>query len=107
MGNSSVLNLPTCASDHEIRERYRALSVIFHPDKQRDEATRETANKRFLEIQKAYEGIVTLSRTIFSNICAHSVALVLSDPFLRYYCSHFVPLKAGTHPTQTSIRRPR
>ncbi|KAI0264666.1 hypothetical protein BC834DRAFT_956433 [Gloeopeniophorella convolvens] len=59
----SVLNLPDTASADEVRERYRALSVLFHPDKQRDESTKATASKRFLEIQKAYE--------------------VLSDPFLR------------------------
>jgi len=54
-GNSSILNLPTTASDKEIRERYRQLSVVFHPDKQHDESTKETATKRFLEIQKAYQ----------------------------------------------------
>jgi len=59
----SVLNLPDTASAEEVRERYRALSVLFHPDKQRDNSTKDTASKRFLEIQKAYE--------------------VLSDPFLR------------------------
>jgi len=59
----SVLNLPDTASAEEVRERYRALSVLFHPDKQRDDSTKKTASKRFLEIQKAYE--------------------VLSDPFLR------------------------
>ncbi|KAI9460806.1 hypothetical protein HD554DRAFT_2176484 [Boletus coccyginus] len=59
----AVLNLPNTASQTEIRERYRALSVIFHPDKQHDERTRDTAASTFLDIQKAYE--------------------VLSDPFLR------------------------
>ena len=53
---STVLNLPRTASDNEIRERYRSLSLVFHPDKQRDDKTRETAARRFLEIQKAYEG---------------------------------------------------
>ncbi|VDC07489.1 unnamed protein product [Peniophora sp. CBMAI 1063] len=51
----AVLNLPRTASDNEIRERYRSLSLVFHPDKQRDDKTRETAARRFLEIQKAYE----------------------------------------------------
>lgn len=60
----SVLNLPDTASAEEVRERYRTLSVLFHPDKQHDDSTKGTASKRFLEIQKAYE--------------------VLSDPFLRY-----------------------
>lgn len=59
----TVLNLPNTASGYEIRERYRALSVTFHPDKQHDDASKELANTRFLEIQKAYE--------------------VLCDPFLR------------------------
>ena len=51
-----MLNLPTTASEYEIRERYRQLSVLFHPDKQHDEQTKETAAKRFLEVQKAYQG---------------------------------------------------
>ena len=53
---SSVLNLPKTAVDQEIRERYRALSVVFHPDKQADPARREAATERFLQVQKAYEG---------------------------------------------------
>ncbi|KAG1891849.1 uncharacterized protein F5891DRAFT_986476 [Suillus fuscotomentosus] len=52
---TSVLNVPTTASANEIRERYRALSVIFRPDKQSGERTRDTAAVEFLEIQKAYE----------------------------------------------------
>ena len=52
---SSVLNVPKSASQNEIRERYRALSVIFHPDKQHDDRTKNTASKRFLDVQKAYE----------------------------------------------------
>lgn len=51
----TVLNLPTTASEYEIRERYRQLSVLFHPDKQQEEQTKETATKRFLEVQKAYQ----------------------------------------------------
>ncbi|CDO75734.1 hypothetical protein BN946_scf184921.g10 [Trametes cinnabarina] len=51
----SILNLPKTASDHEIRERYRQLSIIFHPDKQTDERRKEAATERFLELQKAYE----------------------------------------------------
>ena len=58
-----VLNLNRGASQAEINERHRALSLIFHPDKQRDDESRRVATKKFLEIQKAYQ--------------------VLSDPFLR------------------------
>ncbi|KIJ14593.1 hypothetical protein PAXINDRAFT_169736 [Paxillus involutus ATCC 200175] len=67
----AVLNLPNIASQNEIRERYRALSVIFHPDKQHDERTKDTASSKFLEIQKAYE--------------------VLSDPFLREVYDYLGP----------------
>lgn len=51
-----MLNLPNTASQGEIRERYRTLSVIFHPDKQHDERTKDTAASKFLDVQKAYEG---------------------------------------------------
>ena len=59
--NSSTLNLPRSASQNEIRERYRALSVTFHPDKQHDESIRATASKKFLDVQKAYEGEYVLN----------------------------------------------
>ncbi|KAF8157012.1 hypothetical protein B0H34DRAFT_711623 [Crassisporium funariophilum] len=59
----SVLNVSKAASQAEINERHRALSLIFHPDKQQDEQLKATSTKEFLEIQKAYQ--------------------VLSDPFLR------------------------
>ncbi|KZT70464.1 DnaJ-domain-containing protein [Daedalea quercina L-15889] len=51
----TVLNLPKTASDQEVRERYLQRSMLFHPDKHQDENTKETATKRFLEVQKAYE----------------------------------------------------
>ncbi|KAF9787857.1 hypothetical protein BJ322DRAFT_1105899 [Thelephora terrestris] len=53
----SVLNLPLTASDYEIRDRYRQLSVQYHPDKQRDESAKEITSKEFLRIQKAYQGM--------------------------------------------------
>ncbi|KAK0232380.1 hypothetical protein EDD85DRAFT_911241 [Armillaria nabsnona] len=59
----SVLNVSEHASPAEIHDRYRELSLIFHPDKQRNDQLRDVAAKNFLDIQKAYE--------------------VLSDPFLR------------------------
>ncbi|KAF8180373.1 hypothetical protein BJ912DRAFT_1023712 [Pholiota molesta] len=61
----AVLNLSKEASQTEINERHRSLSLIFHPDKQRvDDYKKEVASAEFLKVQKAYE--------------------VLSDPFLRY-----------------------
>ncbi|KAH7915054.1 hypothetical protein BJ138DRAFT_1055601 [Hygrophoropsis aurantiaca] len=70
----TVLNLPSSASQDEIRERYRTLSVIFHPDKQHNEQAKDTASIKFLEIQKAYS--------------------VLSDPFLRCVAiSYYSPIR--------------
>jgi DnaJ-domain-containing protein 1 len=67
--DSSVLNLPPTASDYEIRDRYRQLSIQYHPDKQRDESTKEIASKQFLKIQKAYQGMSVFipSNNVFSN----------------------------------------
>ncbi|EIW77239.1 hypothetical protein CONPUDRAFT_168228 [Coniophora puteana RWD-64-598 SS2] len=59
----SVLNVPACVSDTELRDRYKALSIQFHPDKHHDPRTKEAASQHFLDIQRAYS--------------------VLSDPFLR------------------------
>lgn len=65
---SAVLNLPSTASQNDIRERYRALSVIFHPDKQHDERTKETATSQFLDIQKAYEGVFPDALTLHLDV---------------------------------------
>jgi len=69
LGDSSVLNLPPTASDYEIRDRYRQLSIQYHPDKQRDESAKEIASKEFLKIQKAYQGMSAPipSDNLFSN----------------------------------------
>nr|GAT42772.1 predicted protein [Mycena chlorophos] len=60
----AVLNLSEFATDQEIHERHRALSLAFHPDKHRSsEENERVATEKFLEVQRAYE--------------------VLCDPFLR------------------------
>ncbi|KAF7350430.1 J domain-containing protein [Mycena venus] len=59
----SILNVSKFATDAEIHERHRSLSLIFHPDKHHSEDSKNLATEKFLEVQKAYE--------------------VLSDPFLR------------------------
>ena len=65
---SSVLNLPPTASEYEVRDRYRQLSIQYHPDKQRDESAKEIASKQFLKIQKAYQGMsAPIPWNIFPN----------------------------------------
>ena len=89
-----MLNLPKTAADHEFRERYRQLSVVFHPDKQTDPERKEAASQRFLEVQKAYEGAQTLR---FVRVCSSSLTS-------SQYC--LIPLH-GTYNAATSHRVPR
>lgn len=69
--SSAVLDLPAFSSEADIRDRYRALSLIFHPDRQRDhnERKKEIATARFLEIQFAYEGTMNIvSTSLITNV---------------------------------------
>ncbi|KAJ7207084.1 hypothetical protein GGX14DRAFT_366794, partial [Mycena pura] len=51
----AVLNLSKSATDAEIHERHRTLSLIFHPDKHHNDDDKSLATEKFLEVQKAYE----------------------------------------------------
>ncbi|EIW67351.1 hypothetical protein M231_02507 [Tremella mesenterica] len=51
----AILNIPREASDSEIRDAYRSIATTYHPDRQRDTATRLAAHNRFTQIQRAYE----------------------------------------------------
>jgi len=66
---SALLNLPKTATTAEIRERYRALAIAFHPDKHRHEAN----------VHSATDG--PAAETQFSLI-QHAYA-ILSDPHKR------------------------
>jgi DnaJ family protein C protein 11 len=51
----AILNVQKDASQEEIREAYRSLAVLLHPDKHTSSALKESAENRFRAIQKAYE----------------------------------------------------
>ncbi|EIM20678.1 DnaJ-domain-containing protein [Wallemia mellicola CBS 633.66] len=51
----SILNLPRNATNEEIKDRYKQLAIIFHPDKQRSDHQREAAALQFSHIKHAYE----------------------------------------------------
>ncbi|KAG0266192.1 hypothetical protein DFQ27_009959 [Actinomortierella ambigua] len=51
----AVLNIPKTASDESIRDSYKRLSRIFHPDKHSDPALKEAAETKFHIINKAFE----------------------------------------------------
>ena len=54
-----MLELTDSASQEEIKQSYRRLAKEWHPDKQKDPAKKEEAQKKFMEIQEAYN---TLSK---------------------------------------------
>ncbi|KAJ2798755.1 hypothetical protein H4R21_003802, partial [Coemansia helicoidea] len=51
----AVLNLPRQASAENVREAYRRLSRIFHPDRHHDPERREWAQRQFHVVSRAHE----------------------------------------------------
>ncbi|KAF9434353.1 hypothetical protein BGZ76_008146 [Entomortierella beljakovae] len=51
----AVLNLSKVASEEDIKDSYKRLSRIFHPDKHSDPALKEAAETKFHIINKAFE----------------------------------------------------
>ncbi|RPB27035.1 hypothetical protein L211DRAFT_834702 [Terfezia boudieri ATCC MYA-4762] len=64
----AILNVPRDASDTQLRQSYRHLSLHFHPDKQPPEL-RQQATSRFNLIQQAYETLIDpRKRIIYNNL---------------------------------------
>jgi DnaJ family protein A protein 5 len=55
-----VLGLPLTASSEEIKKSYRKCALQWHPDKHSEASAekKEEANRRFLEVQDAYETLM-------------------------------------------------
>ncbi|GAC97525.1 hypothetical protein PHSY_005111 [Pseudozyma hubeiensis SY62] len=51
----TILNVPVDASAETIKEAYRSLAVVLHPDKHKDASRKAAAESRFREVQRAYE----------------------------------------------------
>ena len=50
----TILGVANNATQREVKERYRELAKLWHPDKHHGDA-KDTANERFMEIKEAYE----------------------------------------------------
>lgn len=50
-----VLGVKKDFSDRELKKAYRTLALQFHPDKIDNEADKEAAKERFVEVSEAYE----------------------------------------------------
>ncbi len=53
-----TLDLPPDATPEQIKERYRVLVRIFHPDRYRDEGDRAFAEEKLKQINGAYEALI-------------------------------------------------
>src|SRR3712207_2789767 len=51
---SEVLELPSGASEHELKDAYRRLALRYHPDRNRGD---EAAAAKFREVSEAYAAI--------------------------------------------------
>lgn len=51
----ALLNVPTDATPEAIKDAYRSLAVVLHPDKHKDASRKGAAESRFREVQRAYE----------------------------------------------------
>lgn len=51
----TILNVATDASADAIKDAYRSLAVLLHPDKHKDASRKGAAESRFREVQRAYE----------------------------------------------------
>lgn len=55
-----VLMLNSSATQEEITNQYRRMIRVWHPDRHKDAAMRETASEKFMEIQQAYETLSSI-----------------------------------------------
>lgn len=55
-----VLGVSAISTQSEIKAKYRALSLEWHPDKAKDPESKRIAQEKFVEIQQAYEILSTI-----------------------------------------------
>ncbi|KNE56003.1 hypothetical protein AMAG_01847 [Allomyces macrogynus ATCC 38327] len=67
----AILNVPRDATPEQIKDSYKKLCMVFHPDKNPDPDAKEAAEKQFQKISRAFE--------------------VLSDPRKRTYLDLYGP----------------
>ena len=54
----AVLNIPIGSDDDDIKDAYKRLSRLLHPDKRRAGRERDAAQESFIELTNAYEVLI-------------------------------------------------
>ncbi|EPQ31114.1 uncharacterized protein PFL1_01303 [Pseudozyma flocculosa PF-1] len=57
-GLYALLNVDKEATEEQIKDAYRSLAVVLHPDKHQDAVRKAAAESRFREVQRAYETLI-------------------------------------------------
>lgn len=52
----ALLNIDRSATEEDIRNAYRRLALMLHPDKARDPEAKRAADRNFAAVQHAYDG---------------------------------------------------
>ena len=64
-----ILDLPITASPRRIKEQYRKLAKLYHPDTTADPADKDRFAKKFREINDAYEALAKIVTRV--NLAPH------------------------------------
>ena len=77
----AVLNIPKGCDDDAIKDAYKRLSRLLHPDKRRPGAERDAAQESFIELTNAFEilGNNTL-RQAYDHFGYYGVSIVRHNP---------------------------
>ena len=81
-----VLDLSAAASEQEIKTRYRKLAKLYHPDRNRQNAT--AAAEKFMEVSEAYETLMKL-RSSRSRSAEHGASTFDGQAGRRSAKEHF------------------
>eukprot|EP00053_Salpingoeca_punica_P012637 m.113383 g.113383 ORF g.113383 m.113383 type:complete len:552 (-) comp15998_c0_seq1:208-1863(-) len=88
----SILNVSREATDEELKNAYRRMCVMYHPDKHHDEASKKEAERLFAKIHSAYSTLIDPHRRVLYNL--HGAKAFTSGVELAPYYTTLAEMKA-------------
>lgn len=77
----AVLNIPIGSDDDDIKDAYKRLSRLLHPDKRRAGRERDAAQESFIELTNAYEVLICRPlRQAYDHFGHYGVSIVRHNP---------------------------